>query len=72
MKSVTVSEPTYREGLSSLLDHKALDEVGEDLRFDHCLGNRHSVFVPKADSWQGQRQRQGRRRRKGSCYRRSY
>ncbi len=41
---------TYGEGLSSLLDDKALYEVGEDLRFDHGLRNRRSVFVPKPDS----------------------
>lgn len=37
---------TYREGLSSLLNHKALDNMSENLWFDDSLGNRCSVFVP--------------------------
>lgn len=49
---------TYRKGLCSLLDDKALNEVGEDLRFDHRLGDGCSVPVPMAASgeWQGQRE----------------
>lgn len=50
---IAITEWSYREGLSSLLDHKALYEMGENLRFYHRLGNRSSVFVP--DSRQGQR-----------------
>lgn len=45
-----LAQTTYREGLSSLLDDKALNEMGEDLRFDHCLRNRCSVFVSVPDS----------------------
>lgn len=29
---------TYRERLGSLLDHKSLNDVGEDLGFHYCLG----------------------------------
>ena len=48
---------TYRERLSPLLDDKALYEVGEDLRFDHGLGQWGPVPVPVGPS--GQRQGQG-------------
>lgn len=55
-------EQTYRKGLGSLLDHKALDEVGEDLRFDHRLGDGCSVPVPMAASGERQGQGEGGRR----------
>lgn len=63
-----VNQDTHREGLSPLLDHKTLDQVSKDLRFDHSLRNRRSVFVAEANSRQGRRQGQGRRRWEGSCY----
>lgn len=63
---------TYRERLSSFLDDKTLYEMGENLRLDHCLRNRCSVFVSVHDSWQGQRQGQGGRRREGRSYKRSW
>ena len=45
-----MSGNTYRERLSSFLDDKALYEMGENLRFDHRLRNRCSVFVSVPDS----------------------
>lgn len=33
-----MGEGTYREGFSSLLDDKALNDVGEDLGLDDSLG----------------------------------
>lgn len=66
---VNLPQDTHREGLGPLLDHKTLDQVSEDLRFDHSLRNRRSVFVAEANSRQGWRQGQGRRRWEGSCCR---
>lgn len=63
---------TYREGLSSLLNHKALDNMSENLWFDDSLGNRCSVFVPVPYSWQWERQRKRGRRWEGSFWRRSW
>lgn len=60
---------TYRKGLSSLLDDKALNEVGEDLRFDHRLGDRCSVPVPVAASGERQGQGEGGRRLEAGCSR---
>lgn len=49
---------THRKWLSSLLDYKALNDMGEDLRFDHCMGDRCSVPVPMAASGKRQGQRE--------------
>lgn len=64
IQQVYIMKPgqTYRKGLSSLLDYKALNEVGEDLRFDHRLWNRCSIPVRMAASGERQGQREGGRR----------
>ena len=56
---VGVCVRTHREGLRSLLDDKALDEVCEDLRFDHSLRKGGPVGLAPQPPGQGQGQGEG-------------